>query len=345
MIKKRIVLHIIFLSLLSLSQSSCGPSYQDIDIDAIELEMKLQRYEQALFATGSTEDLLELNDKFPDFHPIYLYNIMPQPPHMGSMTEVDLAMELRRYISHPDPDSLFKLTQEKFDDLEREREELEKAAKRIYHYFPDEKIETMVSFVSSFEFASIFIEESKAFALGLDMYMGRDFEIYPLLDPSRFPAYRVQKFEPYYMIPNAVKSFLYYKVPKVQSNSFIQEAIYEGKILFAMDKLLPATADSLKISYAKGQIEWCKANEENIWAYLVENEVLFSSDKNAYISKFFNDGPFTTPFGNESSPRAGAWVGWQIVRSYMERNPNTSLVELIFNDDHDQIYRESKYKP
>ena len=342
MIKKSIVLHIMFLVLFATSLSDCAPTYDDIDLDAISLELELKRYEQFLFSTANTEDLLALEEEYPVFHNVYLYNIMPPSAQMAEMTEVELAMELGRYISHPDMDSLYKLTQAKFGKLKNERKELEKAAKRIYHYFPDEKIEKLITFVSSFEYGSIYIEESKSFAIGLDMYMGRDFEVYPLLDPSRFPAYRINKFEPYYMVPNAVKSFLYYKVPKPKANSFVDEAVYEGKILYAMDKLLPATADSLKISYAKGQLEWCRANAENIWAFLIEKEILFSSDRNAYTSKFFNDGPFTTPFGNESAPRAGAWLGWQIVKAYMERNPEIELAELMGNQDHQAIFQESK---
>ena len=331
--------------MLSLSFNSCTDSHSDIDLSGIDIDLELKRYDQALFQCRSMSDIMDLKTDFPVFHEVYMHNIMPSSVASMDWTEQDYAVDLYNYISHPDMDSLFRLTQARFGDFSKYRKELELAAKHINYYFADERIEKAFCFVSSFEFGSVFLEDDRAFAVGLDMYMGRDFEVYPLLDPSRFPSYRVKKFEPQYITPNAVKSFLYYKVKKNNTQSFIDEAIYEGKILYAMDKLLPRLEDSLKISYLNGQLEWCESNEVNIYAYLVEEEVLFSTDRNSYTNQFFNDGPFTTPFGNESAPRAGAWFGWQVVRAYMKKNPEISLEELLAIQDHAQIFRESKYKP
>jgi hypothetical protein len=41
----------------------------------------------------------------------------------------------------------------------------------------------------------------------------------------------------------------------------------------------------------------------------------------------------------------GTWVGWQIVRKYMDRNPKVTLQELMADDDYQKIFNESKYKP
>lgn len=345
MIKKSIVLHIMFILTIGGLLSSCNNQNADIDLDSVDLELKLDRFEQSLFQAHSVEEVLEVKSKFPLFYDVYLNNIMPQSMAFYQMSDIDKALELYKYIAHPDMDSLYKLTQKKYGEFESYREELEDVAKRIKYYMPDEEITRAVTFVSSFEYGSVFLEDSKTFAIGLDMYMGRDFEVYPLLDPSKFPFYRISRFESYYMVPNAVKSYLYYKAKKSDKGSFVDEAIYEGKILYAMDKLLPHTPDSLKISYAAGDIEWCVANEENIWGYLVQEDILFSTDKKDYIAKFFNDGPFTTPFGNESAPRCGAWVGWQIVREYMGRNPEVELADLLADQDHQKIFNQSKYKP
>ncbi|MFY0644511.1 MAG: hypothetical protein JXR19_08595 [Bacteroidia bacterium] len=345
MIKKAIVLHIMFIIVCSVGMNACSHSDSDVDLSGIDINMELGRYDQALFACRSVDQILELEKTFPVFHPVYMHNIMPTSGTSNTWTKADFAVDLYKYVSHPDMDSLYKLTQSKFGDFEKYKKELELAAKHINYYFSDERIERTYCFVSSFEFGSVYLEDDHAFAVGLDMYMGRDFEVYPLLDPSRFPSYRVKKFEPQYITPNAVKSFLYYKVKKNSAQSFLDEAIYEGKILYAMDKLLPRLEDSLKIAYLDGQLEWCIDNEVNIYAYLVEEEVLFSTDRNAYTNKFFNDGPFTTPFGNESAPRAGAWFGWQVVKAYMDKNPEISLEELLNTQDHQKIFRESKYKP
>ncbi len=47
--------------------------------------------------------------------------------------------------------------------------------------------------------------------------------------------------------------------------------------------------------------------------------MLFSVN-NSDIVKYIGEGPFTTDFNKESPARTGAWIGWQIVRKYMDEN-------------------------
>ncbi|MFB1002946.1 MAG: gliding motility lipoprotein GldB, partial [Bacteroidia bacterium] len=111
------------------------------------------------------------------------------------------------------------------------------------------------------------------------------------------------------------------------------------------DLPMPEHHDSLKINYHSGQIEYCEAQEKNMWTYLIEEEVLFSSDKNDYQRNYFNEGPFTAPFGNDSPPRTGAWIGWQIVRKYMNANPEVTIHDLLKDEDHQTIFQKSGYRP
>jgi uncharacterized protein YjaZ len=46
---------------------------------------------------------------------------------------------------------------------------------------------------------------------------------------------------------------------------------------------------------------------------------------------------------NESPGMVGRYIGWQIVRSYMENNTVTVPQLLIKNAD--EIFKNSKYKP
>ncbi len=345
MIKKLILLHKILIFVLVFSIAGCTKNKHEIDTSKTKLEVKTYRFEQKLFKCKSVKDILLLQKTEPNFYEIYVNNIMPRQISGLTSNKQDIAVELYKYIAHPNMDSLYKLTQEKFGNFKSFEGEIENVNKLIYHYFPDEKIEDLITFVSTFEYGSIYNESDKAFGIGLEMYMGRNFEIYSQLNPQNFPRYRQLKFEPYHIVPNCVKSFLNYKIPEANTSTFLDQAVYEGKKLYAMDLILPAYPDSLKIGYLNGQTEWNKANEKQIWAYLIEKDVLFSSDKSAYQQHFFNDGPFTTPFGNDSSPRAGAWLGWQIVRSYMKKNPGLTLSDLLFNKNHNQIFQKSGYRP
>jgi uncharacterized protein YjaZ len=85
-------------------------------------------------------------------------------------------------------------------------------------------------------------------------------------------------------------------------------------------------------------------NEGHVWAAIIENRMLYSNDGRV-VRVFTTDGPFTSEFSKESPPLLGSWIGWQIVRKYMERNTEVSLSQLLQETDSQKILSMSKYKP
>jgi uncharacterized protein YjaZ len=99
------------------------------------------------------------------------------------------------------------------------------------------------------------------------------------------------------------------------------------------------------MGYTPEQIKWCNENEGYIWRYFIEKELLYSDDQKL-IPRFINMAPFSKFYleiDNETPGRVGSWVGWQIVRSYMENN-EVSLQQLL-NSNAKEIFEKSKYKP
>jgi hypothetical protein len=58
-----------------------------------------------------------------------------------------------------------------------------------------------------------------------------------------------------------------------------------------------------------------------------------------------NDAPFTAPVSQESPGRLGTWLGWQIVESYMNKNPKVSLSDLMKDSNYQKMLEESGYRP
>lgn len=343
--KKQLIPHIAFIIIALLGLASCDDSKHSKDLSTISIEMKTTRFEQDLFSCKSVADITQLADKHPSFYPIYVNNIVATNVQVPGSTPEDIAVELYKYISHRDMDSLYQIVQGKYANIETYEAQLEEAAKYIQYYFPEDQIEHITTFISTFQYGAVYDQSNQAFGIGLDMYLGRNFEVYGMLDPQNFPMYRVKKFDAYRIVPNCVQTYVDYKVPSRSQSKFIDQAIYEGKKLYLLDLLLPNMHDSLKINYHKGQIEYCEAQEQNMWKYMIEEEILFSSDKNEYQRHYFNEGPFTTPFGNESPPRTGAWIGWQIVRQYMDANPEVTIHDLLKDENYQVIFSKSGYRP
>jgi len=72
---------------------------------------------------------------------------------------------------------------------------------------------------------------------------------------------------------------------------------------------------------------------------------LYDTDQKL-IPRFINPAPFSKFYleiDNESPGKVGSWIGWQIVRSFMENN-DVSLQQLL-QMDNKELFEKSKYKP
>ena len=81
-----------------------------------------------------------------------------------------------------------------------------------------------------------------------------------------------------------------------------------------------------------------------MWTFLAEHKLLFSTDRMS-VKRFIDDGPYTSAFTDQSPARTGAWLGWQIVRSYMKQNKDVKLADLMNNTDFQGILNNSEYQP
>ena len=130
----------------------------------------------------------------------------------------------------------------------------------------------------------------------------------------------------------------------VRQSTLLDRMVGAGKMLYFLDRIMPETADSLKICYTQKQLDWAIKNEKNIWAFMIQNELLYTTDYKSQ-TKLIQDGPFTTGFSRQSPARLGVWMGWQIVGDFMKNNPEVSLKELINITDSQKLLNDSGYKP
>jgi uncharacterized protein YjaZ len=120
--------------------------------------------------------------------------------------------------------------------------------------------------------------------------------------------------------------------------------IYRGKLAYLTSLLLQSDPDELIVGYTKEQLQWCKQYEKDMWGSLIESKHLFSNES-IWRMKYLEEAPFTQPFTQKSPGRAGVYIGWRIVESYMENNPKVTPLELVQNTDAQQILEQSGYNP
>lgn len=349
MAKKTKNTHLYFLTVVSaftlFTLPHCGKkSRHHIDISGHTVELNIHRTEADVFALRTPDDVRALRLKDSTFFDVYVNGILDDITGGMRLPEDERYRALLEFTSNRDMRDLFRTVDSMYRDLGPITEELEDAFGHFNYYFGDSLIPGIYTFVSPFRYNTVRFENN--LGIGLDMYLGPEFS--PYYSPGlNFPQYKIRKFRKESLVPDAIKSWLLSVYPEPEGDRrLLGEMIYEGKILYAMDALLPETEDSLKIGYLKGQIEWCRQQEYQIWNHLIEQDLLYTTDEFEYRG-VFSDGPFSkgVHIPQESAPRIAVWAGWQIVRQYMDRHPEISLAELMADHDHDKILKESAYKP
>lgn len=293
-------------------------------IEEIPMEMRLHRFEQAFFNSKPSE-LQRVKAEYPDFFP--------------ENTPDEVWVEK---IQNPLWRELYQEVEKKYKNFNAEQAEIEELFKHIKYYFPGIKIPEIYTAIGEMDYHNKVIYANDKLIISLENYLGAKHRFYSDKD-----EYIAQNFEQRQILPDIVSSFAYGIVPSHNDQTLLSLMIYYGKELYLKDALLGDTyTDAEKIGYTPEKLAWSQENESYIWEYFVSRELLYSTNSKL-PSQFINLAPFSKFYleiDNESPGRIGRWVGWQIVRSYMQNNEKVTLQEMLKMDAR-QIFENSKYKP
>lgn len=330
---------LLFVSIVMLI-SSCVEENENETLPELEpITLTVKRLDQDLFETSPDKlDSLvpELKARYGDFLDLYCNQVL----NIGSPDSFGFTSNLYNFVTEPNIKEVYAQCKYTYGDFAQQKSELEGAFNRYHYYFPDSVIPEIVVNVSGFNFAAI--ADEKTLGIGLEMFLGSNSIYYHMLG---LPQYKIQFMQPQSLSCGAIKGWLWTSFPFYSDEgNVLSHMVYQGKILYALDRLFPETADSLKIDYTAAQMEFVAANEYNIWSHFIEQQALYSSDNND-LMKYMGEGPFTKGLPKEAPARLGEYIGWQIVKRFMKNNSDVSLQQLFEIADAQEILTRSKYKP
>ena len=342
----------LLIVLTGLYLSACDSGVKAPDVSGIKVQLEVQRFEQDFFALDTNRlasSLQQLQAKYPGFTNDFVVNILGLP----LLQQPDTVAErmLKKFITDY---SLVKDTADKvFRDFDAIADDVKKGLAYTKYYFPQYKIPSkLITFIGPLDahfqgslgrYGDIITNEG--LAVGLQLHLGKNYSLYNSeMGQQLYPKYVSRRFEPAYIPVNCMKNLIDDLFPeRVTERPLIDQMIEKGKRMYILDKLLPFTADTLKIGYTKRQLQGCYENEAAIWNLFLQNNFIYSIDP-AVNKNYLQDGPKTDELGDASPGFIGLFVGWQIVKKYMEKNSSLSLGELMGTDSR-KIFEEAKYKP
>lgn len=339
----------VFLLLLLLVATlfSCQSDNEDPvpDVSDIAVDVHLKRFEQDFFRLDTNNlapDLARLDSLYPNFTPIFFGQLLGLAD--PALSEADRLAYIRGFLSFPGIRRLYDTTQIVYPNLDDIRSQYQQAFQFYRYYFPKRPVPDVTTYISEFSLAT-FIYDTASLAVGLDFFLGSDYP-YQQYNPgnSNFSAYLTRTFDRRHLVSKSLQPLVDDLLGPPMGERLLDMMLYNGKKLYILDRLLPSTPDSVLLEMTTAQTEWLFDNELEMWAYFLQENLLYSS-KWQDIRKYVEYSPSSPGMPPEAPGRTADFIGWRIVREYMRRHPQATLDELIALRDAQQLLDASRYKP
>lgn len=335
-----------FFILLSLGLTSCwgGKNTHIPDVKGIKVNYNLHRFEQDLFAIDTndiTGGVAALKQKYPEFADFYFQRIL-QIQKPWDTTGVYL-QHIKGFLTHSFTQQLYDTTQIVYKDFASVSDQLKQGFQFYKYYFPEKEIPTIYTFMSEFSYGVILPPIDNSIGIGLDLFLGEDYKYY-YLPPLSMPKYIAKNQDKAHLAAKVFDGLISDMQGELRSNKFIDNIIHNGKRLYILDQLMPYEPERIKLGFTEAQTKWCKENELAMWAFFLKEELLYSNEQQKFKS-LVSESPSSSGMPAESPGRAGNWMGWQIVKAYMNRFPETTLKDLLAMKDATALLSKARYKP
>ena len=291
--------------------------------------ISIYRFDQEFYKTGTSSDSTYLD--------LYANNIM-EVGEPGSKMYLDFSGIFR---TDPEVKQLYNDCQESFSDVSDIENQLTWAFFRLQYFLPEITVPKVYMHISGF--GESIISANGILSASIDKYLGKDYPIYQ----SIYQPYQTLRFSREKLVADYMNGWIRSELTEekmLEQERLLDYMVYEGKLLFLLKVILPDEKLENLIGFSSKQLQWCEANEKNIWDSILKLQHLYSTDR-LVIAKYINEAPNTAFFPEDSPGRAAIWIGYQIVQSYMDKNTNITLKELMFKTKSQDILSGSTYHP
>lgn len=328
---------------LAILAASCGKQERFFPAEIEPVDVQIVRFDSVLLSlptdsAGLREGLERIKEEDPYSFMVFADNVIGV-----DYEDMDtIARELGWFLT----DTVYgfkeinQRVREEYEDIRFLHTNINGAMARAHYLYPEWEIPTLYFMVTGFQ-GNAYLLESSDFMIGVDMYLGGD---YPYYNGVVY-EYQKKQMNKDYITNHVILNYLYYHLdnPATQ-NRLLDRILYEGRLMYMMQQLMPGRLPAYIIGYNESEWKWCEKNEKQIWGMICDKQDLFSTQP-MLINSYVSDGPFTSEISQDSPSKVGTWIGWRIIDSYMKNHKETTLQQLMELSDSQLILQESGYRP
>lgn len=328
---------------------ACGDDAVEIpDVSLIDVDFDVYRFDQSLSAIDTTDvgsGIERLRKEYGEFFDLYFKDIVPLRNETAEIFE----QSVQGFLTAQSVRHLLDTTAIVYDDgtWQEVQDDFESAFTFYKYYFLDQEVPDIYAIISEYSLQRFVatVDSQDIIGVGLDMYLGAE---YPYLtyhprNPA-FSQYLTRRFNKEYIVKKSMEQLVSEVIGEASGDRLLDHMIHNGKMLYILDRLLPYTSDTIIMEYTDEQWAWASDNELEMWAFFFKEDLFYKTNR-IEINKYISVAPHSPGMPPSAPGRTANYLGWQIVKKYMQRYPETTLQDLAAIDDAQMILDKSRYKP
>lgn len=334
--------------ILSLLFWACGPEQlQEESIADISptIQVPVIRYEKDLmtiFSDGNQDVAALIEAKYPAFSEVFFHQVLALP-----QDEMIVEQELKRMLRDTGYIKLYQDVISDYSDMTELEVEISQALENYTETLQLKMVPKVYTYISGFAIQSFLFDDKdvEGVGIGLDMFLGTDFP-YSLVDPTNpsFSSYLTRTYDKAHLTKKMIDVLVEDNIPPAMKPDFLSLMIRGGKKLYVMDQILDFKSDTILLEYTADQLKWCRENEPQMWEFFFDQNLFYEKDLRKF-NKLISPAPGSPGMPPDAPGATANYIGWQIIKAYMARYPDTTIRELLEKTDAQEILDKSRFKP
>jgi hypothetical protein len=305
------------LALLVFGLFACQQDPYKVDVDNSQLKITYQNLDSAFrYAHVNQQRKLITQLLKSDFDLTQF--CFPYALQVSTKTDSAFLNDLQHTYAHPFNKQVFGALDQRSQWRLKTFKQIALALKRLHILAPKIDLPSSVYFTYS-QFAASAYASPKNIVIGQERYLGPSHPLIAQLPAQQFYDWIKEGMAPQFATSDALLAWLSTNTLKATDENLASEMLRWGKLIAILEIISPEVKLQQHLRYAEADLNWALKAERGFWEYLVEQQLLFKTDQELHMN-MLNEGPYTIGLPQESPDRMGRFLGYRIVKQYIEAN-------------------------
>lgn len=319
--------------------AACNSKPTAPDVSHIPLEeVKIKRLDKEMFSFDTTQYAAEearFDSLYPNWFGLYTNNVL----NLGEPGSFRFRYNVRGFLYDAQINQIRDSVTLLYEDVSELEQELQKAFRYARYYLPDFRAPKLVTYISGFN--QKFAATDSVIGISLDQFLGTESYFYSKLQE---PFFQRKAKNRYNLVPEIIRAYTMLHQPyQCEGTNVLAAMMSYGKLNYFLSKLLPDYFDDLIMGLSLQEAQYLHKYEKEIWEIVVERSLMFQKSS-IEITQLTEPAPFTGLISRDVPERAMNWIGWQIVKAYVQQT-EASLTQVMAEKDANKILQLSMYNP